>query len=506
MPDTRKENNTIIKNTFALYVRMLFLMLISLYTSRVLLEALGVVDFGIYNVVGGVVLWFSFINSSMTGATQRFLTYTLAENNPQKSKEVFSTALLIHVLIALLVVILAETVGLWFLNEQMNIPPEREQAAFWVYQLSVLSCVVMFTNIPYNATIIARERMDVYALISIADGVLKLAIVFLLKASGGDKLIFYAFLALVVQLLIRVIYYIYCRVHFEEATFNLSPNRALMGTMVRFAGWSLFGNLSAVSVTQGVNILLNIFFGPGMNSAHAIATQVQQATLNFALNFQQAVNPQIIKSYAVDNLRRMTELLFSGSRFSFYLMLLIAMPLFIGADFILDLWLKEVPNHAVGFVRLTLLVSLINVPTNPFMIAANATGNIRKYHSVVGGILLLTLPVSYLFLKVGFDAEVVYVVHIAVSLLAGVFRLFITRGLIHFSLRAYIKEAVVRMVAVALLAAVPPFLCYIMVRESTVSLVACSLLSVVTTCAAIYAVGVNGGERKMIVSKIKQFL
>jgi len=500
-----KDNNkVIIKNTIVLYVRMLFLMLISLYTSRILLDSLGVIDYGIYNVVGGIVLWFSFINSSMTNATQRFLTYSLGCECLDKMKKVFCVSMSIHIAIALGVFILAETIGLWFMYTQINIPEDRLNSVFWVYQFSVLSCVIMFTNIPYNATIIAREKMNVYALISIIDILLKLIVVCCLKLSEGDKLTLYAFLILIVQIIIHIIYHIYCNYKFKETIYRFMWNKILFENMTKFALWSLFGNLSSVSVTQGINILLNIFFGPVINAARGIAVQVYQAVLSFALNFQQAMNPQIIKSYAVEDFDRMKSLIFSSSKYSFYLILVFAFPVFICTDLLLDIWLKEVPAYTANFIRLSLLNSLITVTTNPFMIAANATGNIKKYQSVVGGILLLALPLSYVFLRMGFVPEIVYVVNIVVSIFASIFRLIIVQQLIKISLINYLKEVLVRSLFVLFISSLFPCIYNFILPYSNLSSIICCVLSEILLVVTIYFCGLNSQEKTIIGLKIKK--
>lgn len=310
----------IAKNTLLLYFRMLFMMAVSLFTSRVILNTLGVEDYGINNVVGGIVAMFGFINSSMTSATQRYITFALGKGEKERLKTVFSTSLQIHSLIALLIVLLGETIGMWFLYNKMQIPSDRMEAAFWVLQCSIVSTVVMIISVPYNAAIIAHEKMSAFAYISVLEVVLKLLIVYILVVFSVDKLILYAFLFLGIQIFIRFCYSIYCNRHFKETKYRHVWDKALFKEMTGFAAWSLFGNLSAVLFTQGLNMLLNVFFGPAVNAARGVAVQVQHAIQQFVGNFQMALNPQITKNYAKGEMQEMYNLMYRSARFSFYLL------------------------------------------------------------------------------------------------------------------------------------------------------------------------------------------
>jgi O-antigen/teichoic acid export membrane protein len=313
-------NKRIAKNTVMLYIRMLFSMVVSLYTSRIVLNTLGVEDYGIYNVVGGIITMFSFLNGAMAAGTQRFLTFELGKNDAIQLSRVFSMSMSIHLMIALVVFVLGETLGLWFVNTQLTIPSERMAAANWVYQFSVLSAMVGIWSVPYNASIIAHERMNVYAYVSILEVILRLLIVFLLQWFGFDKLKFYAVLVFSVSLTIRFIYGRYSKLHFSETRFKFYWNKDLFNTLVSYAGWNLWGNLAVVAHDQGVNILLNIFFGPAVNAARGIAYSVKAAVYSFVQNFQVAMNPQIIKSFASGDFKNMHQLIFQGSKFSFFLL------------------------------------------------------------------------------------------------------------------------------------------------------------------------------------------
>ncbi len=343
MSDSISSNTRIAKNTLILYLRMILILCVGLYTSRIVLNTLGVEDYGIYNVVGGFVAFFSFLNGAMATATQRFITYELAQGNVERQINTFSTSVIIHFTIALLIVIAAETVGLWFVCNKLVIPEERFLAAIWVYQFSILTMFVSIVSIPYNAAIIAHEKMSAFAYISILDTVLKLVIVLLLTIVTFDKLVFYAALLFGISLLDRLIYGIYCKRHFAETRIKLIFDKKLFREMTNIAGWSLFGNIAGVFYTQGLNVLLNMFFGPVVNSARAIAVTIQGVVTGFVSNFQMALNPQITKSYAVGDLHRMHSLIFASSKYSFFLLLFIALPIMIETRTILTLWLKIVP-------------------------------------------------------------------------------------------------------------------------------------------------------------------
>ena len=358
MSDVSANNKRIAKNTLLLYVRMLFMMAISLFTSRVILGTLGVEDYGIQNVVGGIVAMFGFLNGSMSSATQRYITFALGKGDKDRLQTVFCTALQIHALIAVIIVLLGETVGLWFLYNKMQLPADRMDAAFWVLQCSIVSTVVMIVSVPYNACIIAHEKMSAFAYISVLEAVLKLVIVYLLLVFPFDKLIVLAVLTLLVQLFIRFCYSIYCHRHFEETKYRHVWDKTLFREMNGFAVWSLWGNLSVVLYTQGLNMILNVFFGPVVNAARAIAVQVQGAVQQFVGNFQMALNPQITKNYAAGNLEQMHSLMFRSARFSFLLLFFLSLPVLLETEFILTLWLKTVPDNAVIFTQIMICISL----------------------------------------------------------------------------------------------------------------------------------------------------
>lgn len=501
--DTTANNRRIAKNTLLLYFRMIFMMLVSLYTSRVVLDTLGVEDYGIYNVVGGVVAMFGFINGAMSTSTQRYLTFELGRGDAACLRRVFCTSLFIHALISLLVVILAETAGLWFFYHKMVIPAARMDAAMWVYQFSILATVVMIMSVPYNASIIAHERMSAFAYISVLEVVLKLLVVYLLQIGSWDKLALYAVLIFVVQLGIRALYGMYCSRHFDETRFRRLWDKTLFREMLGFAGWNLWGNCAGVAFTQGVNLLLNMFFGPVVNAARGISVQVQAAISQFSINFQTAMNPQITKSYAVHDYDYMHSLIFRSSKFTFYLLLLLSLPVMLETDSILRLWLGTVPEHTVTFIRLMLCVTIIDSVANPLMISASATGRVRLYQGVVGGILLCILPLSYLVLKLGGHPTSVFVVHLCVCIVVFIVRLYIIRPMIRLSLRNYCRRVVVPCLSVALLAVILPLVLRILLPEGIPAFLAVCLICLLCVSLAAYWLGLSISERTFIRNKVK---
>lgn len=503
MAEVAVNNKRIAKNTLMLYFRMFLTMAVTFYTSRVVLHTLGEVDYGIYNVVGGIVAMFGFLNASMSSGTQRYLTYELGRNDTDRLKRVFVTSMNIHILIALVVFILAETVGLWFLYNKMTIPDERFTAAMWVYQCSVLSAAVMFVSVPYNAAIIAHEKMSAFAYISVLEVVLKLLIVYLLLIGDADKLVLYAVMMLGVQVAIRFIYNIYCKRHFEEAEYSFLFDRTLFNEMLSFSGWNMWGNLASVAFTQGLNILLNIFFGPAVNAARGIAVQVQQAVSQFSLNFQTAINPQITKSYAIRDLTYMHSLVFRSSRFTFFLLLCICLPVFLETDFLLGLWLKEVPEHTAVFLRIILCVTIIDAVANPLMISAQATGKVKLYQTVVGGILLLILPVSYVVLKSGGNPQSVFIVHLVVCVVAFTVRLFIIRPMIGLQIGGYFKDVILRCLLVGVAAFIVPMLLEYFLEDTMWTSVLICAVSVISAGVISFCMGMTSGERKVLLRRLK---
>lgn len=506
MSDTSSANKRIAKNTLVLYVRMLFTMGISLFTSRVILQTLGVEDYGISSVVGGVISMFTFINAAMVSSTQRYLNFELVRGDANQLRSVFSTSLQIHALIALAIIVLSETVGLWFLNEKLVIPDARMTAAMWVYQCSILSCAVSIMSTPYNAVIVAHEKMSAFAYISILDVSLKLLVVYLLVVLPFDKLIILAILNLLVQLFIRYIYTLYCHRHFPESYFQFRFNKTLFKEMFGFAGWSFWGNLAAILYTQGLNMMLNIFFGPIVNAARGIAVQVQSAVQQFVGGFQTALNPQITKNYASNNLPQMHSLMFRSARFSFLLLFFLSLPVLMETNFILTLWLKTVPDDAVIFTQIMICISLIYTTANPCVIANQATGKVKIYQMVVGGILLLILPISYVVLKLGAPAYSVFIVHFCIESVAQFSRMYMLRKLIHLPLWQYMKNIYIPIVSTVAIAIILPLVVRMQVAEGWLRFLAVGFTCVLSVGASSYFIGFTKQERVFFLDKSLRLL
>ena len=502
MSDNTTNNKRIAKNTLLLYARMLLTMTVSLYTSRVILQVLGVEDFGVYNVVGGIISMFAFINGGMVAATQRYITFEIGSGNKEKLKRVFSTSLQIHAVISILVIILGETVGLWFLSEKMVIPNGRMESALWVYQCSILACVVNIMSIPYNADIVAHEKMSAFAYISIVDVVLKLLIVYLLMLSPFDKLVVYAVLLLIVQLSVRLVYTRYCKKHFEECTYRFVYEKSLLKEMLSFAGWNFIGSSATVFRDQGVNIAINIFCGPAVNAARGISLQVNAAISGFVNNFMTALNPQIIKSYAIGESSHVMTLIYQGARLSFYMLLLLSLPVIIEANSILNVWLVTVPEYTVTFVRLVLVLTLFESLSNPLVTAMLATGKIRNYQLVVGGLQMLNFPFSYMLLYWGLFPEITLVVAIVISQCCLIARVFMLRGEIEISPLSYFKRVYLNILVVSICSSILPICVYYhlpMGGIRFVLVVGCSLLC---SLLAILYIGCSSSERSFVAQKI----
>lgn len=502
MTDTSANNKRIAKNTLLLYFRMLLIMAVTLYTSRIVLATLGVEDFGIYNVIGGVVAMFSVISGSLSSAISRFITYELGNGNNERLKVIFSSSVVIQVCLALLICILAEIGGVWFLNNKMNIPIERMDAANWVLQCSIVTFMINLISVPYNAAIIAHERMKAFAYVSILEAILKLAVVFALYLSSFDKLATYAVLLVAVALIIRLIYGFYCKKHFEECKFHFVYDRSVLRDIGGFAGWNFIGSASAVLRDQGGNIVINLFGGPVVNAARGIAFQVNNAISGFVTNFMTALNPQIIKSYASGNRDYMMTLIYQGARLSFYMLLLLSLPILVNTHYILDLWLRNVPNHTVFFVQLVLIFAMSESISNPLVTAQHATGKIRNYQLIVGGLQLMNLPVSYVLLRMGIFPEMVIIVAIVFSQCCLAARLLLLRSMIGLSIRKYVMKVYLNVLIVTIISAIMPFFIGSQLEKSFMNFILLSLIAFICTGITIYYVGCNKTERQFISNKL----
>lgn len=441
-------SKTIAKNTLFLYFRMFLVMGVSLYMSRIVLEQLGISDYGIYSLVGGIVALFGFLNSSMSSATQRYLAFDLGKKDEKKLQKTFSVTLTIHMAIAVLILLVAESIGLWYVNYQVVLPPDRLFAANIVYQFSVLTALIGIIQVPYDALIIAYEKMNIYAYISIFEVSLKLGLVFLLVVYDGDKLIAYAALIFLVSLIIRIAYQIYCRRNYKASKYSFEYDKVYFKELISYSGWNLFGGIASVSRGQGINIVLNLFFGTVVNAAYGLTLQVQSAVNQFVTNFQKAVNPQIIKTYSEGNFERMHNLIIQSSKFSFLLMLLIVAPILFNTDFILNLWLRNPPEYTTIFVQLGLIGVLIDCISYPFQTGIQATGKIKFYLIVVGGIIIMTLPLTSVWLYFGGNPQVSFYSIIIGSVLALGSRLYFMLKLTNMPIKLFLMDVALRIIGV----------------------------------------------------------
>lgn len=499
-----EDNKRIAKNTLFLYMRMLLIMAVNLYTIRIVLKVIGIEDYGIYNVVGGIVTMFSFITGTMVSASQRFFSFELGRKNYVKLNQYFNVSIYCYIIIAFTILFFAETVGLWFLKTQMLIPPLRANAAGWVYQFSITSLIITMMVIPYDSIIISREKMNIYAFVSIAEAILKLGIVYLLILFDFDKLKLYAILTCSVTFFIPMFYVIYCNKKFNECKLTFFWNQAMFKELMKFSGWSLFGGLASVFRNQGINILLNIFFGPVINAARGIASQVSNTINQFLMSFYKAVQPQITKTYAAKEHQNMMLLVFRSSRFSYYLLFFLSLPILIEMPFILKLWLHEIPAFTVLFTRLMLITILIESISYPLMTSIQATGRIKWYQIVVGGLLIINLPISYVFLKFGYQPEITMYISIILAVLAQGFRLIFMQRLLKMSIRTYLINVIMIISAVSLLSSILPIILHFIYNECFLRFCGVTFCSFICCFIFIYIIGLQKEEKKYVNTFIRK--
>lgn len=502
MTGRQSGNSLIARNTLFLYFRMIIIMAVSLYTSRVILKTLGVEDFGIYNLVGGISAMFQFLNGTLADATQRYITFEIGRGDQGNTNKIFSTCLMLHFILGIVLVLVVEPVGLWFLHNKLIIPPERLSAATWVFHLSVVNMFLVIICVPYNAMIIAYERMKAFAMISIIDAGFRLFIAYALLWSGIDKLIMYGLLILLLQAFLRFLYTFYCHKNFAESKYHNYWEKQLIKEMSGFASWTIIGNFAFVCVTQGISLILGMFFMPAVNAARGIAVQVQNAVVTFVKNFQTAINPQITKTYASGRLIDMFTLVFRGSRFSFYLILLPLLPILLETDIILTIWLTEVPEYTVAFIRLILFVSLINALSNPLSVAIKATGRIKEFEIFSATFKVLVIPVAYLFLYWGYSPVSVFVVYIILDLCAFISSLLITSHFVGFSIMQYLKSVVFRIVIVSIASSIIPLLFFLNMGPSIVRFICVIIVSLICSGVSIVYLGLTINERQFFLDKV----
>ncbi|MGL5920704.1 MAG: oligosaccharide flippase family protein [Bacteroidales bacterium] len=496
-----ENNKRIAKNTLMLYLRMMLTMGVSLYTSRVVLDVLGVEDFGICNVVGGVVAMMSFFNSSMSTSIQRFLNYEMDKADKSNLSRVFSTSINAQFLIGIIVLLLAETIGLWFINNKLVTPADRQIAAMISYQCSIGIFLVSIITTPYNALVIAHEKMSFYAYTSIIEVILKLVIVYLLTLIEFDSLALYSILIFIASIFIRISYVLFCLRFFNEAKYHFVYDVKLLKGIFSFSGWMLFGTSASMIAVQGVNILMNIFFGPLHNAARAIAVQIQSAVSVFSTNFMMAVQPQIVKSYARGDKAYLESLIHSSSKYSFFLILILVTPVFIATEYILQLWLGTVPEFTVVFIKLTLIDLLINSLFNPLGTFNQATGKVRNYQLGISCFFLIVFIVSYMLYKFGAPSYTAYKVSIIISLVGLCYRLFILKYDFSFPVFSYVKNVIAPILKVV---SVFIFINYLIASLIQISVLLHVTISMLLLLPIIIFIGFSINEKRMLIQKIRQ--
>lgn len=504
MSNSSENNKRLAKNTMFMYIRMVFLMAVGLYASRVILQTLGISDYGLYNVVGGVVAMFGFLNSTLSTSTQRFLNIEIGKGNSDSMKKVFSNALFLHLLLVAIVLFLAETVGLWFLMNKLVIPEGRETAAMWVYQFSIVAVCVQIFQLPFMSSIIAHERMSVYAYVSIYEGLAKLVILFILQLLEYDKLILYGALILLVQLSVAIIYNIYSRNSFNEASFHISKDKGMFHEMLGFSGWNVFGNLASVCNSQGLNIVLNLFFGTAINAARGVAFQVHGLVTQLVNNFQLAVKPQVVKYYAAGQQKEMTDLVFNAAKYSAYLMMLVNIPLILEIHPLLHLWLGEYPDYTPVFVGIILFRSIITSMTGTIVMVVHASGYLKKVGIYGGGVLLSVLPISYILFRIGFSPIIPFIVNIFAALGEAFFELYWMHHYIKFPIARFYKEVYGKVFSLFVIMFTASYMLKVGIQgcNEYIELLAVSAFSITFSLFTLFFFGINKDLRGKIIYNV----
>lgn len=504
MQDNSANNKRIAKNTFFMYLRMAIAMLVGLYTSRVVLQVLGVEDYGLYNVIGGIIALFTVLNAALVNTTSRFITVSLAKGDARDTRQIFNMALLLHLFVGAIIVILGETVGLWYLHARLVIPEGREVAAEWLYQFTIISAFLSTILVPYNAAIVAHERLNIYAIIQILDVILKLGIVIVLQYIVFDKLIFYAFLILLVTVFNFGFNYVYCHNFFAEVKFLLYWNGKIFKEILKFIGWAVVGNFSSVFYTQGINLMLNVFCGPAANAARGIAVQVENMVRQFANNVQTAINPQILKSYAVKEMDRMYYLIMASSRVCFYLLFLVSLPILLETDFLLALWLGNVPDHTVNFVRIILTSVLLDAFVNPMFTANLASGKLAVYHGTLAILMYGFMFITYYTIKTTRVPETVFLCYLIASVIGYVMKIFILNFQVGLKPMIYVRGALLPVLFVVAASVIAPLIVRYFMSGGWIEFFTTSLVSVISVFLAVYYIGVQKGERDLIQNYVKK--
>lgn len=499
-------NKRIAKNTLFLFIQTFVTLVVNLFAVRLILDALGAEDYGIQNVVGGVVTMFSFISSTMASAAQRYFAFEIGRNNYEKLNQLFNLTLLSYLAIVIVSLLVIEPVGMWLVNSKLVIPLNRLDAANWVFQLAVISFGIQMMVVPYTSLVIAQEKMSVFAIISVIDSILKLLIVYVLFVSNGDKLKLYAVYLFAVHLLNGITYIAYCRFHFKESRLKYYWNKSEFLSMIKYSGWYLYGTLASVVRSQGLNIIINLFFNPVVNAARAIAFQINGVINHFVNSYYQAVRPQITKYYSSDEHSQMMSLVISSSRISFYLFALVGIPVCIDAPYILSIWLKEVPNYTVIFTILVIVSAAIEVLGIPISTAVCASGKIKWYQIVNGSLYLLTIPVAYWVLKLGYPPQSVFVVTICLTFISLCCRIVFLLKQFGLSVKDYCKQVLLRIAPVLIISTLIPFFIHNLIDESFLRLCLTVIMTSFFIIITVFFIGIPKSERNYAITVVKKFL
>ena len=503
------DKKRIIKNTILLYGRMVLSLLINLYCSRVVLQTLGVIDYGVFNVVGGVVMLFTFISGPLSASTGRFLTFEIGTQNKKRLNQVFSVSMLIHLVFALLVCLMTETVGQWFVLNVLVIPVERIHAAVWVLHFSVVSIFFSLVQTPLTSDVISHERMDAFAAISLTEVILRLIVVVCLAYVSADKLIVYALLLSLISMMSFVAYWRFCRLKFEEVRGKRYYDKGVAKDLLSFMGWSMTGGISGICNGQGLNMLLNVFYGPAVNAARGVAMQVQKALTNFSSNIQQALNPQITITYASHRLDDMHKLMVACTKFTYLIIFILSLPIFCYTPYVLTLWLGQYPPHAVDFIRIILMMNLIDAQTNSMIVANHATGDIKKYQIWVESVNVLALPLAYLYLRLisSENPAIVFLILLIVSLVAQGVRIAIVLPNIRMSFSYYLQRVIIPLLKFSVMMALLGCGCVLLISSPDIYmfiLVVCFLF--LMGCLLTFFVALSDSEKSIVVRQYHKYL
>lgn len=501
-----EDNKRIAKNTIYLYLRTSITIIVSLYTSRVVFKALGVEDFGIWGVLGGIISMFGFINQSLSSSIFRYITHAIGIGDNEQINKTYSCSIIIHIGLAILIFLLCETAGQWLLTEKLNIPEAKREISKTVFHIAIITSSISLLSVPFNSVIIAYERMHVFAYLSISDTVFKLIIAGTIYLIPSNKLVWYSIMMLGITIFMVLFYYTYVHKSFKNLKFKWVKEKQLFKPLISFSGWSMFGNIATIGYNQGLTILLNIFFGPVVNAARSISLQIEQTVRTFVINFQSAINPQIIKNYANGETTQMHLLMFRSSKFSLFLLFLFALPIMLETERLLYLWLGQVQEESIKFIRIMFCVIALETMSNSIMTGITATGNIKRYQITVSTILLTIVPISYFVLKFGAPAESVFAVYLAIEVVAVAARLIIAQNMLKFGMGNFVRYVIFPSVPAIIIGTIPPLILHNTMPDNLIRFATVIICGAITSLAAIYLLGLNKSERTTINKSIRQKL